>query len=159
MPLSRLKVLPVLALCVLLQSCLWQRTMTFPSPSHRARIEIWQTRLDNHWGTQVRLVSPQRRAVVFENRTEAWVYFVHVYWSSEEARVGVMASGGNIWRLAFDVDSGKEVPFDSIRDEFARSIRQTYRVPPDQDPIQWAAMSEAQGAFFRLHPEIHLSYQ
>jgi hypothetical protein len=39
------------------------------------------------------------------------------------------------------------------------SIRETYHVSGEVDPIQWAAMSNAYTAFFKLHPEVRLSYR
>ena len=146
-------------LSLFLQGCGWERTMVFLSPSKRAAVEIWQTRVDNSWGTRAELVTIRGRSVLHENRVEAVVHFVHVYWSPDEAKVGVLVTGMNIWSVAADVDTGKHISFGSIRDDFAQSIRETYRVPLGKDPIRWAALVDGQDAFFKLHPEIRLTYR
>ena len=148
----------VLALSVLGQGCAWKRALRFESPSHDAAIEIWQTRGDPTWGTRVELVSGRKSTIkrtrIFENRREAIVQFVHVYWSPDETTVGVMASGANVWYVAFDLPAGVEIPFAQIRDDFAESIRKAYDVPKAEDPIDWAARADAAVAFGTVHPEM-----
>ena len=130
--------------------------MLFPSPSRAAAIEIWQTRWDNSWRARVELVTEQRRKVLYPELREAFIHFVHIYWSPDETKVGVFVSNG---AEAFNVKTGEQLPFDQIRKEFAQSIRDTYHLPPQEhDPIGWASMSEAQFAFSKLHPEIRLTY-
>jgi hypothetical protein len=145
--------------CVLLQGCGWNRTMVFPSPSGKASVEIWQTGIDNSRGTRVDLLSSSGHAVIYENRREALVYFVHVYWAPDERSAAVLATGANIWSVAFDVPSGRLRPFESVRDGFARSLKRTYTIPATDDPISWATSAKAQDAFFKLHPEIRLTYR
>lgn len=87
------------------------------------------------------------------------MYFVHVYWSPDEAKVGVLTTGFNGWELAFDVASGRRIQFDEIRKDFADSIRKSYQVPASDDPLSWAESAEACEEFFKLHPEIKLSYR
>ena len=148
----------ILLVCVVTHGCGWQKTMTFPAPSEKNVIEIWQTRIDNSWGTRVQLITPQKRGTVFENRGETVITFVHVYWTPDEHLVGVLATGLKHWGLAFNVQSGERVPFELVRDELAASIRKTYHVPADEkDPLTWTAMTEAQQEFFKLHPEINLT--
>ena len=65
---------------ILSQSCGLRRTMSFPSPSKRMAIEIWQTPIDNSWHMQVDLRSGKGRRVLYESPNEAFAYFVHVYW-------------------------------------------------------------------------------
>jgi hypothetical protein len=148
----------LLLLALVSQGCGWRKTMSFPSKSGQNAVEISQTRLDNSWGFRVELVRSNRRLVLFESHREAIIYFVHAYWSNDGTKLGVVATGANIWHLAWDIKSAKPIPFEEIRPEVAQSISQAYRVPPGEDPIQWAAMSDAQGEFFRRHPEIHLSH-
>lgn len=133
--------------------------MTFASPSHRGAVEIWQTGTANDFGTRVVLVFDERRKVVFENRRDAYVSFVHVYWPADERRVGVLLSGLNYFTLAWDTRSAQPISFDSIRDDFARSIESSYNVPKELDPFKWSGEPQAQDAFFARHPEIHLSYR
>jgi len=153
------KLILIIALSATTIGCTWKKTMAFKSPSGRCSVEIWQTRIANEWGTRVRLVSPTRSTFVFENRREAIVYFVHVYWSPDESKAGVITAGTNGWELAYDVQTGKEIPFETIREDIAASIRKTYQVPTGDDPIRWAGSADAQNDFFRLHPEIRLSYR
>lgn len=148
----------VLIAAVLLQGCAWQKTMTFPSPSRRAAVEIWQTRFANEWGTRVVLATARGRTTVFENRREAIVYLVHVYWSPDEKEFGILSTGANIWYFACNAETGKQIPFEQIRNPLAQSIKAMYQVPHGKDPISWAASADAQAAFFRLHPEIRLTY-
>ena len=82
----------------------------------------------------------------------------HVYWSPDEAKVGVLGTGLAIFSVACNTATGTPIPFEKIREDFGKSIRATYYVPPKEDPIQWAAMVDAQVEFFKLHPEIRLSY-
>jgi hypothetical protein len=140
------------------QGCGWQKTMTFRSPSRKAVVEVWQTRFANEWGTKVEFVTSDRKSVLLENRKEAIVYFVHVYWSRDENTVGVIVTGGNNWSIAYDVKLNRTIPFESIREEVGESIRNLYQVPIGEDPVRWAATSDAQSAFFALHPGVRLSY-
>ncbi len=133
--------------------------MTFPSPSRRAVIEVWQTRPDNSRGIQVHLVTPGRDLVVEEDRPEGLLYFVHVYWSPDGTKVGLTGGGFISLDLAYDIATGGRIPFDAVREGLAASIRGTYHLAPEQDPLKWGMRSEAHEAFFRLHPEIRLSYR
>lgn len=143
----------VVALLALLDGCGWKPAFSFPSPSGDATIELLQTRVDRTWGTRVDLVTQQGRKTVFENRTEAYVYFVHVNWSLDGTVAGVMVTGFNNWRLAINAQTGEEVSFGQIRDDFAESIRLTYDLPSEVDPIAWAATSAAHTAFLTSHPD------
>jgi len=133
--------------------------MTFRSPSRRASLEVWQTGIANDFGTRVALVSNGTRRFVFENRRDALVSFVDVYWSPDERRVGVLLYGFNYFTLAWDTRSAQAISFDSLRNDFARSIESSYHVPKGVDPFQWLGGPEAQKAFFAQHPEIHLTYR
>jgi hypothetical protein len=139
--------------------CGWQHTMTFPSPSRKAAIEIWQKGIDNSWGARVELVTAKSRTVLYRAPRESYIYFVHVYWSSDESKVGVLATGLTIFRVACDTGTGASIPFEDIRQDVGKSIRATYHVPVGEDPIQWAAMADAQVEFSKAHPEIKLTYQ
>jgi hypothetical protein len=86
------------------------------------------------------------------------VRFVHVYWSPDEARVGILASGLGIWELAFDTKTGKVIPFDQVQNGLVSSIRQSYQLPPNEDPLRWSVLPEAGTAFFKRHPEVHVDY-
>lgn len=73
--------------------CGWQKTMTFPSPSRKSAIEVLQTRVANEFGFRIELVSANRRTELHRIKREAIIYFVHVYWSPDEKKVGVLATG------------------------------------------------------------------
>jgi hypothetical protein len=148
----------ILLIALTIQSCGWEKTIRFSSPSGRESLEIWQTRLDNSWGFRIVLVSDGKWTTLFESRRDAVMYFFHVYWSPDEARVAVVATGFNIWHLAWDTRSKKPVPFEEIRNAVGKSIKDLYHVPLGEDPIQWSALNEAQAAFVKIHPEIHLTY-
>jgi hypothetical protein len=153
-------------LALLAQGCTLlplERTMVFRSPSGRAAIEVWQRLVDNSCGTQFRLVTVDRTTVLSSDPgPEVWVYFVHVYWSPDETKVGVTAAGllRRLSReLACEVRTGKSIPFAVIHDDLAESIRRTYHVPPGEDPIDWTNDGHAWVAFSKLHPEIIPTYQ
>jgi hypothetical protein len=156
---SQVSLIVVLALAVLGQSCGWQKTMRFPSPSGKAAIEIWQTRIDNSWGFRAELISPRGRTALFDRRRDTFVYFVHVYWSSDETKVGIVTRGFCRYEGAFDAVTNQQITFEQIRKDLTESIRTTYEVPQGVDPVNWADTSEAHTAFFRLHPEIQLTYR
>jgi hypothetical protein len=139
--------------------CGWQKTMSFPSPSRKAAVEVWQTRFANGQGTKIQLVTANRRTELDSINREALIHFVHVYWSPGEKKVGVLATGLNFSRVAYDLERGKPIPFEQIRKELGQSITETYHVPAGEDPIQWAAMADADIAFFKRHPEIKLTYR
>jgi hypothetical protein len=132
--------------------------MAFPSPSRRSTIEVWQTHFANEFGIRVQLRDDRRQLGLFESHREALIYFVHVYWSPDERSVGVLATGANIFPLAFNVHTGASIPFEPLRKEVARSIAQTYRVPDGEDPVDWASSADAGIEFKKIHPEVHLSY-
>lgn len=146
-----------LAIALTTQGCGYVRTMVFPSPSKRSALEIWQTRIDNSWHMRVERSTNQRRFRVYESPNEAFVYFVHVCWSPDEAKVGVIATGTGLWEMAFDPRTGKPVSFNEIEGEMSRSIAEAYHLH-GRDPIAWASSTEAHAEFFKLHPEIHLTY-
>ena len=75
-----------------------------------------------------------------------------------EARVGILITGTGLWELAYDTKTGKEIPFTAIRAALAHSIAVAYHLKEEKDPIEWAGSPEAHEEFFRLHPEIHVSY-
>ena len=146
--------------CLLTQGCGWERTMTFPAPSRASFIEIWQPRFNNSLQARVELVTANGRTVLYTQQREAIIYLVHVYWSPDETKVGVLGTGFAIFSVAANVKTGSEVPFDQIRKEFAQSIRETYHLPAGGlDPFDWAATDSAQMQFSRLHPEIRLTYK
>ena len=62
------------------------------------------------------------RYTSYQSPNEALAYFVHVYWSADESKVGVVATGSGLWELAFDARTGKPTPFIEIRDGMNRSI-------------------------------------
>ncbi len=132
--------------------------MDFPSPSGKSAVEMWQTRIDNSFHMRADLVSGARRVALYTSPNDAVVTFVHVYWSPDEAKVGILASGVGIWDLAFDTRTGAAVPFDQIRDSLFNSIRQTYRLSKDEELLRWSSSREGAVACFRRHPEIHVDY-
>ncbi len=145
---------------MLLTSCGYHRTMSFPSPSRRHTIEIWMPVLADEWDARIELVSRTNKKSLHEYRREALIYFVHVYWSPDESVVGVMTAGASTSRGAWDTGSGRPVAFQSIESAFRRSIVEKYHVPLDRDALEWAAGEmEARDAFFKLHPEIRVSYR
>jgi len=143
---------------LLASGCGWKKTMNFPSPSGRNRVEIWQPRLDNSMGLRIELVSSGKRTLLYHSPNDAIVYFAHVCWSNDERTVGILATGTGNWQLAFHTENGQSLPFEQIRDDLRRSIASTYSVPQGLDPVNWAASSEAQIVFFKRHPEIRVSY-
>jgi|WetSurMetagenome_2_1015567.scaffolds.fasta_scaffold149806_2 hypothetical protein len=144
---------------LLLGGCGWVKTMQFPSPSGKAAIEIWQTGLDNGMGARVELVTAQRRTLLVEVPDDSFIHFAHAYWSPGETKVGIFCSGSVLIRAAARVATGSAIPFGQIRDELAQSIRDTYQRPAGEDPFNWSADSSAVRQFFKLHPEIRVSYR
>jgi hypothetical protein len=140
-------------------SCGWQKTMAFPSPSGKATVEVWQTRFANERGTKIELVTLNRVTELDRINRKAIIYFVHVYWSPDEKRVAVLATGYNFSRVAYDLQTNKPIPFEQVQKELGASIAVTYHVPRGEDPIQWAALADAGVAFSKHHPEINLSYR
>ena len=144
---------------LLAQGCGYRKTMEFRSPSGQKSIEIWQTSVDNSWHGRVALVVGQRSMVIYRLPSEAFIHFVHVYWSPNEEYVGAIARGMSGFTFACETKTGAMVPFDLVREGLARSIVQTYRVPRgEKDPIGWAGTNDAVSQFFQLHPEIRLTY-
>lgn len=141
------------------QGCGYRQTMTFRSPSGQKSVEIWQTAFENGWHGRVELATTQRRTIIYRIPNEALIYFVHIYWSPNEEYVGAIARGLSGFTFACDTTTGAMVPFDVVREGLARSIAQTYRVPRGEDPIEWAMTLDARDQFFKLHPEIQLTYR
>ena len=149
--------LPPLLAIALAGGCGWRETMHFESPSGKAVVEIMQTRVANEWGIRVRLLAEEKARVLYERHGETLIYFVHVYWSPDESKVAVLATGSLIFKVAFDLRNDKRLPFEDLRSAVGDSIRKAYHLPVDKDPIYWAA-SDGQFAFWKLHPEIKVSY-
>ena len=135
------------------QSCGWNNTMTFHSPSRRARIEIWQRRVLSDKGARFELINEGRRTVLETVDRDTIIQFVHVYWTPDESKVAVVVAGLMILHLAANVKTGSPLPFESIRQQVAKSITETYHVPAGEDPIQWAH-SDGQDEFMKRHPEM-----
>src|SRR5947209_2360634 len=143
------------ALVVFGTGCGWQKTMSFPSPSGRSSVQIWQTRVANEMGIQVLLESGTSKKELWKRSRESLVYFVHVCWSQDESQVAVYGSGLQAFGVAADVRTGNEIPFESLRHVMEASIAQAYDLPPGTDPLKWASSNPAFGAFAKHHPEIH----
>jgi hypothetical protein len=137
---------------ITVSGCGWRKTMTFPSPSHKAAIEVLQRPLANELGILVQFVSSERKITLYERRREAFVNFVHVYWSQDQTTVGVFAAGSLSFGVALDTRSGKEVAFQQVEPDIRQSIRNTYHLADADDPLQWAWSSAGATAFAKLHP-------
>jgi hypothetical protein len=142
----------------LLSGCGWRNTMTFRSPSGRSSIHVWQTSLASEFGIRVELVTPSARKELFARRRETLIHFVHVVWTADESRVAVFGTGSMSFGVAANINTGAEVPFEDLKKALAASIARTYDLPSGEDPLKWACLTPAFGAFARLHPEIHPSY-
>jgi hypothetical protein len=147
-----------LAISLVGQSCM-KRTMTFPSPSHRSTVEVWQRSIENSWGAQAVLVTSLGRKTLVESKRDSFLYFVHVYWSPDETKVGIIGRGAVIWEEAFDITNNRPIPFEGVRADVFRSMAKTYDIPTGMNPVDWSWSSEATTAFFKLHREIHVSYR
>jgi len=132
--------------------------MTFPSPSGKAVVEIFQPPIENSWGVQVDLVRSGGRTRLFEGHRDEFLYFVHVYWSPDETTVGVLARGFTRFEIAYDSSASKQIPFSEIRNDLADSIKRFYGLPQALDPFDWVETTEGQCAFFARHPEFKVTY-
>src|SRR5437588_6305286 len=130
--------LPLVLLC---EGCM-KKTTVFSSPSHRATVEIWHSSFDNSWRATADLLTGNGRTTIIESHRDAFLYFVHVYWSTDETKIGIIGRGFARWDVASDATTGKAVPFEAIRGELVHSIAMSYNLPPDVDPMQWTDSSE-----------------
>ena len=112
-------------------------------------------------GARFELVTAHRREVLAKSSASVNIIdFVHVYWSPGEQRVGILETGYIPQELAFDLTLGRPIPFASIRNDLAKSIAAAYHLSPEiTDPIGWAHLMDASFAFFKLHPEVQLTYR
>ena len=133
--------------------------MRFLSPSGRYTVEVLQTRIANEYGFGAILRSNRASYQLCDIRREAIIYFVHVAWSQNESRVGIVASGVNHCQTGFDLESSQLIQFSKVQDIVAASIRSQYSVPSEQNAIDWAMGSAAGIAFKKAHPEIQLTYR
>ena len=146
-----------LLLVLLMAGCGYDRTMRFPSPSGRAEVEIWQRSIANEFGARFAVVTRGVRTFVGdESEGDNIIYFVHVYWTPDESKVGIYGAGFQRWNRAFEVKSGKEIQFEEIKQGMADSIRAEYSVPKDVDPFYWAQTHPHE--FFRHHKDVDLTY-
>jgi hypothetical protein len=146
-----------LFLTLLMAGCGYDRTMRFPSPSGQSEFEVWQRSIANEFGARFAVVTRGSRTFVGnESEGDNIIYFVHVYWTPDESKVGVFGAGAQRWNRAFEVQSGKEIPFDEIRQGMANSIRTEYLVPKDADPFGWAQAHPHE--FLRHHKDVDLTY-
>jgi hypothetical protein len=133
--------------------------MKFESPSRVASIELWQPAHLNGNEAGIDLVKGGKAIRLFTAKQEGLVYFMHVYWSPDESKVGVVGTGTVIFHLAYDLTNGRAIPFELIRKELAASIAESYSLPSDEaDPIQWAAHHHAMLQFRKKYPEFHTTY-
>ena len=147
------------AIATLAAGCGWHKNLTFQSPTGRYAIEIWQTGLASEYGTRVVLVSGESRTSVFEDRREPIIYFFHVYWSQDEGKVAVVATGFSIWQIAADTTIGKKIPFEPLRAAVGQSLRQMYNIPSSVgDPVGEVGLSDYQFLVRCLHPEFQPTY-
>jgi hypothetical protein len=136
----------VVALLLFAQGCGYERSAVFASPSGLAVIEVLKPRRPNS-RLAIVLATKSSKREIYRTSGETFFSFADVYWSPDEAVVGVVITGTNLFTLAFDVHSGKIIPFDSVRPQIAAAIRKHYKLPPDIDPIRWTWSGEAQNQF------------
>jgi hypothetical protein len=141
-------------------TCGLSRRMIVFSLSHKSSIEIYQSQFPV--SVQVDLVTTGRRTVLIQQKSDATISFIHVFWSRDESKVAVLSTGYATFAIAAEVGSGAQIPFDLIKKDFALSLRETYKLPavyPDEpnlefDVFKWAQTEYADQAFAKLHPDV-----
>jgi hypothetical protein len=147
--------------------------MSTPSIACLALFASLVTVQENHCGRDYRFAAPDgRSAVVLRERssfgdssyeliltdrgvpdvrlapvkTDCWLSFAHVAWSERSRTVAIYfgdALCGDTW-VAFDRDRGRFLPFRDMADLMRVSLRDAYRLGPEDlqryqgDPLQWA---------------------
>jgi hypothetical protein len=155
-PLTYVKVMGSVCLLLLFLSCGWERTMVFTSQSGRSTLEVWQTPVDHTLHMRIDVVTTNGRHEVYRSPNEAILRFIHVYWSPDETKVGLLAAGFGVWEIAFDLKNERTIPFSQIQDQVFRSVVESYHVGTRTEVSAWIDSPEAASAFARLHPEIKL---
>jgi hypothetical protein len=96
-------------LMLLFSSCslAWRNVVSFSSPSEKYKVEVQQP---EHWreiGARVVLKSAQSSKVVSEFRGDAYITFVHCWWSPDESTFTVFIAGTVRMIAAYDVVNGR----------------------------------------------------
>ena len=82
-------------------------------------------------GVQVTLLTPHRSQVLFSWRGDLYLDFFEVSWVRGGKVVAVESCGSPEIRRAYEVSSGNELAFTSIKDDVSRSIRDRYGTAAD----------------------------
>lgn len=146
-----LRILSFGIVLILQQGCGWYDSISFPSPSGKARIAIGRDYLFSH--LEVVLYANNRTRTVYKSPNDGFYSFVETCWSQDEKVVAVLITGTDSWPLAFDVRSGRELSFGQVRSQMESKIRMDYRVPSNAgDVINWAYSGDAQDQFSVKYP-------
>lgn len=142
----------LILVCVVLSSCGWEQKISFSSPSGKRHLEVWQPRVENVSGMELRLREGSGSRLIYKSPGEAYVYFAEAFWTKDERQVAILVVGTSSYPLAYDLSIRKLIPFDRLKNGIAEQIAKDYQRPRKDEAIDWASTNEAWDQFRRLHP-------
>lgn len=137
-------------------ACGWQNKVVFRSSSGVTGIEIQQPFPLNEAGVRVILKRRAGDVTLYTERADTVLSFADAVWVKEEDSVAVFACiGSRSIREAYSLTRNAPIPFDSLRSNLARKIRNEYKVasdPDDPESVFTWACSQGEHAFFQRYP-------
>jgi hypothetical protein len=117
-------------LCLSLIGCGWKKEISFPSPSGRYNLEVYQPHFFRPANLRLDLVTDAgRRRAIYQLDHEIFLSFLYTYWSPKEDIVAVLACGSGIVRFAYDRRQGKAIAFDTVAVDVKKSLLGAYALP------------------------------
>src|SRR4051794_18596783 len=93
-------------------SCGWEQKLQFDSPDRTASIRVLQPYLRNSSGLGIVLRLNNDEKDLYRGRSDVFLFFAEVYWSPDKSKVAVMTCGNPSPRVAYDIQTSKNLPFD-----------------------------------------------
>lgn len=128
-----------------LSGCRGTEKLRFQSPTHRYQLEIYQPPLLQQSDLHVYFVDDTgTRKELYHAGHEIFLQFAYPYWSSDERLLGLVVCGTDSFRVAYDIEQQKIVPFQNIVVDVRKSLLNSYGppvgLPSALDPLEQACL-------------------
>lgn len=140
------KVLPVLALLVLLQAGCSKTLITSRAPDGSATIRVKERCLFPDCVVKVSVQTGWWTEKTIDERLDCIVNFAHVTWSPDSRIAAILVDNGACTSIhvGYDLRASSFVPFEPLANRMRQSIIKEYGVRPNDlesfggDPLEWA---------------------